>query len=52
MSDENRTITISKEEYQELLADAKLLKHLKGAGVDNWDGWDYAIEAMKADSEE
>jgi hypothetical protein len=39
------TITITVAEYEELL-DAQLkLTHLEGAGVDNWDGYDYAMEA-------
>jgi hypothetical protein len=36
------TITISKKEYRQLLKDAELLTRLEGAGVDNWEGWDYA----------
>jgi len=42
------TVTISKSEYDQLLADSKLLNILRGAGVDNWDGWDYAMEALEA----
>ena len=38
------------DEYEELLRDQKLLHALQGAGVDNWDGYDYAVESM--DSEE
>ena len=40
-------ITISKKEYEELLKDQKLLQALQGAGVDNWEGYDYAIEIMQ-----
>jgi len=40
-------ITISKKEYEELLEDQKLLQALQGAGVDNWEGYDYAIEIMQ-----
>jgi hypothetical protein len=40
-------ITISKEEYEELLKDQKLLQCLQGAGVDNWSGYDYAMELMQ-----
>jgi len=40
-------ITISKEEYEELLKDQKLLQCLQAAGVNNWDGYDYAIEMMQ-----
>lgn len=37
-------ITITMEEYLKLLDGRKLLNALRAAGVDNWDGWDYAIE--------
>jgi hypothetical protein len=37
-------ITITKAEYDELQDDATLLNCLRNAGVDNWDGWDFAIE--------
>jgi len=40
-------ITISKKEYEELLEDQKLLQALQGAGVDNWSGYEYALEIMK-----
>lgn len=40
-------ITISKKEYESLLEDQKLLQCLQDAGVDNWSGYDYAIEMMK-----
>lgn len=39
-------VTISKEEYESLLADRKLLQALQGAGVDNWEGYDMALEIM------
>ena len=48
---EQETVTISKKEYEELLADSKLLLYLQGAGVDNWEGYDYAIEMMNAAEE-
>lgn len=41
-------ITIPKSEYDQLLADSKLLSALRAGGVDNWDGWDFAIEALEA----
>ena len=45
MNDE--TITITRKEYDELQDDALLLNRLRYAGVDNWQGWDYAIEAYQ-----
>lgn len=41
------TITISKKEYEELLKDSQFLDCLQGAGVDNWEGYEYAQEMMK-----
>jgi len=38
------TITISKEEYDELKSDARFLDCLRAAGVDNWDGYGFALE--------
>jgi len=43
------TVTISKKEYEELLDDSRLLNCLRNAGVDNWDGWDFAIEAYNGE---
>jgi len=40
------TITITRAEYTQLLADQRLLRALQAAGVDNWDGYDDAIEAL------
>lgn len=39
MSDE---VTISKDEYDELLASSKFLDALNAAGVDNWSGYEVA----------
>jgi hypothetical protein len=38
------TVTISKKEYESLLEDSQWLSCLDAAGVDNWDGYDYAHE--------
>ena len=43
MSDE-KTVTISKEEYESLLEDRRFLEALRAAGVDNWEGYEYAFE--------
>ena len=40
-------ITISKEEYESLLEDSKKLTALENVGVDNWEGYHYAIELMQ-----
>jgi hypothetical protein len=45
MSEE--TVTISKKEYESLKEDALWLRCLENAGVDNWQGMDFAIELLK-----
>ena len=41
---EEETVTITKKEYEDLLADSEWLSCLEAAGVDNWDGYDEARE--------
>ena len=38
------TVTIPKAEYDKLLKDQEWLGFLEAAGVDNWEGYDYACE--------
>ncbi|QHC50445.1 Heme peroxidase [Billgrantia tianxiuensis] len=42
------TVTISKKEYEQLLADQVKLYALLDAGVDNWTGYDDAMASLKA----
>lgn len=42
-------VTISIEEYNTLVEDSNLLNALRRAGVDNWDGWDDAMELLGED---
>jgi len=42
----NETVTILKSEYDQLVEDSELLNCLTACGVDNWDGWDSAIDMM------
>ncbi|CAD2254848.1 hypothetical protein QSH46_021785 [Xanthomonas arboricola pv. juglandis] len=45
MNDTNtETVTITRARYVELLEDEEFLSALRAAGVDNWDGYDYALE--------
>ena len=37
-------VTITREEYIELLDCKERLECLEAAGVDNWEGYDYAME--------
>lgn len=45
------TITITKEEYESLLDSQHLLTCLQNAGVDNWDGYGYALEEYNSDED-
>lgn len=42
------TITISQADYDELVSDQRFLQCLRNAGVDNWDGYDFAQEEFNA----
>lgn len=37
---------ITDKEYNELLHDKMLVESLYDAGVDNWDGWDIAMDIL------
>jgi len=41
----SETVTIPKEEYEELKSDAAFLRALEAAGVDNWEGYEFAQDA-------
>ena len=41
------TITITLAEYNSLLHDQRKLTCLEGAGVDNWDGYDSAMDMLE-----
>ncbi len=51
MSQPDHTITIPLSEYSSLLVDRQVLRALEGAGVDNWDGYDIAMESLDPDRE-
>jgi hypothetical protein len=46
------TVTITKKEYEQLLEDSKWLSCLESAGVDNWAGYDYAVDLMRENESE
>lgn len=46
------TVTISKDEYEKLLKGAGKLRCLEAAGVDNWEGYGYAMEMLGEYEEE
>ena len=41
------TEIITKERYDQLVIDGLMLEALKGAGVDNWSGYSYAMELFR-----
>jgi hypothetical protein len=46
------TITIKKSEYDGLVKDSEWLSYLYAAGVDNWDGYEYACDLRNDEDEE
>jgi hypothetical protein len=40
-------ITISIEEYGELIEAQRMMDALFEAGVNNWEGWDFAMELLE-----
>ena len=40
----NEVVTITLDEYEQLKEDSAFLSALEQAGVDNWDGYDFARE--------
>ena len=37
-------VTITREEYDSLMQDSATLRALEAAGVDNWEGYSFAME--------
>lgn len=46
------TVTITKEEYKELLRDQSMLFNLEFAGVASWEGYGEATKGFRRDNEE
>lgn len=45
------TVTISKKYLEQLERDSALLEALENAGVDNWSGWDDAMEMLESEED-
>lgn len=45
-------ITITMDDYEELVADHRFLECLQSASVDNWEGYDDAIEMFQEEGED
>lgn len=41
------TVNISLREYKSLLDDSEMLRNLYAAGVQDWDGYDIALQEME-----
>lgn len=50
--DTKETVTITKEEYEDLLDTQHFMDCLESAGVDNWDGYDWAKEQYREAKDE
>ena len=46
---EQEMVTITKKEYDQLNEDSEWLGYLEAAGVDNWEGFDYARDLKRED---
>lgn len=44
-------VTITKDEYDDLQKDSNFLNALVAAGVDNWNGYDYAVDIFRESEE-
>ena len=47
----NSDITIPRQRHNQLLEAERLLTALQAAGVDNWDGYEMALEFLEDDSD-
>lgn len=51
MNAENETVTLTKAEYERMLERLEWLDCLEAAGVDNWEGYDIALEMLDGEEE-
>lgn len=45
------TVTLIKEEYDHMMRELAFLRALRRAGVDNWEGYDIAIDYLNEDED-
>lgn len=50
--DPDDVIVLTQEDYQQLQYDSALLYALETAGVDNWEGYEIAIQLLNGDLDE
>lgn len=48
--DPQKMISITQNEYDRLVQKEAKLNALEAAGVDNWDGYDYALDILNGDN--
>ena len=46
------TVVVRKDDFERLIAKADKLDALEAAGVDNWSGYDYAMDLLEGEDEE
>lgn len=51
MTEKVEVVILDRPRYEELLEREAFLNALKAAGVDNWEGYDYAQEAYSEEKE-
>ena len=47
-----KMITIPEDDYNDLLESQAFLDCLEACGVDNWDGYEYAVEMLNSESDD
>lgn len=45
-------VSVSLEEWASLQEDSRVLSALRAAGVDNWEGYDHAMEILREEERE
>lgn len=48
---EDGSVTLTKEEYAEIMSQLDWLDALEAAGVDNWDGYDDAVDILNSEED-
>ena len=48
--DQTEKVILTRQEYDELLGEIDFLNCLRACGVDNWDGYDYAVEMFNEEN--
>ncbi len=46
------TVTVTREYYDDLVDDSMFLNCLRNAGVDNWEGYEYACEEFNSEGDD